>query len=40
MGAEDLKDFVPGLVGSPCQLVAKMLANKLKKMVGKVVSSS
>lgn len=37
-GAEDLKDFhTIGLVGSVYKLIAKMLANRLKKGVGKVV---
>ena len=40
-GVEDLRDFRPiSLVGGLCKLLAKVLANKLKKVVGKVVSSS
>ena len=40
-GVEDLRDFRPiSLVGGLCKLLAKVLANRLKKVVGKVVSSS
>ena len=39
--AEDLSDFRPiSLVGGLYKLLAKVLANRLKKVVGKVVSSS
>ena len=38
-GAEDLKDFRPiSLVGSLYKLLAKVLANKFKKVMGKVIS--
>ena len=38
-GAEDLRDFRPiNLVGSLYKWLAKVLANRLKKVVGKVVS--
>ena len=38
-GAEELKDFRPiSLVGSLYKLLAKVLANRLKQAVGKVVS--
>ncbi|RVX18473.1 putative ribonuclease H protein [Vitis vinifera] len=38
-GAEDLKDFRPiSLVGSLYKLLAKVLANRLKKVMGKVIS--
>ena len=38
-GAKDLSDFRPiSLVGSLCKLLAKVLANRLKKVVGMVVS--
>ncbi|RVW46228.1 LINE-1 retrotransposable element ORF2 protein [Vitis vinifera] len=41
VGAEDLRDFRPiGLVGGLYKLLAKVLANRLKKIVGKVVSSA
>ena len=40
-GAEDLKDFRPiSLMGSLYKLFAKVLANKLKKVVGKIDSKS
>ena len=40
-GAEDLKDFRPiSLVGSLYKLLAKVLANRLKKAMGKLVSKS
>ena len=40
-GAEDLKDFKPiSLVGSLYKLLAKVLANKLKNVMGKIVSKS
>ena len=39
--ANDLSDFRPiSLVGGVSQLLAKVLANRLKKVVGKVVSST
>ncbi|RVW34760.1 LINE-1 reverse transcriptase-like [Vitis vinifera] len=38
-GAEDLKDFRPiSLVGSLYKLLAKVLANRIKKVMGKVIS--
>lgn len=38
-GVEDLKDFKPvSLVGSLYKLLVKVLANRLKKMISKVVS--
>ena len=41
MGVEDLRDFRPiSLVGSLYKWLAKVLANKLKKVVGKVVSKA
>ncbi|RVX10737.1 Transposon TX1 uncharacterized 149 kDa protein [Vitis vinifera] len=40
-GAKDLRDFIPiSLVGGLYKLLAKMLANRFKKVVGKVVSST
>ena len=40
-GTEDLKDFRSiSLVGSFFKLLAKVLANRLKKVVGKIVSKS
>ena len=40
-GAEDLGDFRPiSLLGGLYKLLAKVLANRLKKVVGKVVSNS
>ena len=40
-GVDDLKDFMPiSLVGSLYKLLAKVLANRLKKVVGKVIFSS
>ena len=39
--AEDLKDFRPiSLLGSLYKILAKVLANRLKRMVGKVVSKA
>ena len=39
--AEDLRDFRPiNLVGSLYKWLAKVLANRLKKVVGKVVSKA
>ncbi|WJZ94813.1 hypothetical protein VitviT2T_013639 [Vitis vinifera] len=41
MGAEDLRDFRPiSLVGNLYKWLAKVLANRLKKVVGKVVSKA
>ena len=41
VGAEDLRDFRPiSLVGSLYKWLAKVLANRLKKVVGKVVSKA
>ena len=38
-GVDDLKDFRPiSLVGSLYKLLTKVLANRLKKVMGKVVS--
>ena len=40
-GAEDLRDYRPiSLVGGLYKILAKVLANRLKKVVSKVVSSS
>ena len=40
-GAKDLKDFKPiNLVGGLYKLLAKVLANRLKTVVGKVVSDT
>ena len=40
-GVEDLRDFRPiSLVGSLYKWLAKVLANRLKKVVGKVVSKA
>ena len=40
-GAEDFGDFRPiSLLGGLYKLLAKVLANKLKKVIGKVVSTS
>ena len=41
VGVEDLRDFKPiSLMGGLYKLLAKVLANRLKKVVGKVVSST
>ena len=41
VGAEDLRDFRPiSLVGSLYKWLAKVLANSLKKVVGKMVSKA
>ncbi|RVW93448.1 hypothetical protein CK203_035062 [Vitis vinifera] len=41
VGAEDLRDFRPiSLVGSLYKWLAKVLANRLKKVVGKLVSKA
>ena len=40
-GAEDLRDFRPiSLVGSVYKLLAKVLANRLKLVIGEVISDS
>ena len=40
-GAEDLKDFSPiSLMGSLYKLLTKVLANRLKKVVDKVITES
>ena len=40
-GAEDLKDFKPiNLTGSSYKLIAKVLANRLKKVMIKLVNSA
>ena len=40
-GAEDLRDFKPiSLVGSVYKLLAKVLANRLKSVMGEVISDS
>lgn len=40
-GAGDVNDFKPiSLLGSLCKLLAKVLANRLKRVMGKVVSNS
>ena len=40
-GVEDLKDFrLVSLVGSLYKILAKVLANRLKKMMGELVSDS
>ena len=39
-GAEDMGDYRPiSLLGGLYKLLAKVLANRLKKVIGKVVSS-
>ena len=39
MGAKDLKDFIPiSLVGSLYNLIAKVLANRLKKVMNGLVN--
>ena len=39
-GAKDLKDFRPiSLVGDLYKLLVKVLANRIKKLMGKVVSN-
>ena len=40
-GASDVKDFRPiSLVGSLYKLLVKVLANRLKRVVGKVLSNN
>ena len=40
-GIDDLKDFRPiSLVGSLYKILAKVLANRLKRVVGNVISNS
>ena len=40
-GAEDFKDFRPiSLVGSLYKLIAKVLANRLKKVMGRMVNKA
>ena len=40
-GASDVQDFKPiSLVGSLYKIIAKVLANRLKRVMGKVVSNS
>ena len=40
-GAKDFKDFRPiSLVGSLCKLLAKVLANRLKRVMGKLVNKA
>ena len=40
-GVEDLKDFRPiSLTGSIYKLIAKVLANRLKKVMNKLVNSA
>ena len=40
-GASDVQDFKPiSLVGSLYKIIAKVLANKLKRVIGKVVSNN
>lgn len=41
MGASDLKDFRPiSLIGSVYKIIAKVLAQRLRKVVGKIISES
>ena len=40
-GAEDFKDFKPiSLVGSMYKLLAKVLANRLKRVMGKLINKA